>query len=78
MRAAWNPPSIWPSRVEKTYRYGPHVSLKTADGYPFYWIYAAERTLTAVWEAQFCVNPATLPGRFTLGAGAESGLIASL
>ena len=78
VRAAWNPASVWPDRVTKTYRYGPHDSLSTATGFPFYWIYAAEETLTAVWEAQFCSNPATFPGCFTVQPGAEKGLIATL
>lgn len=78
VRAAWNPPSIWPHRVTRTYRFGPPISLNAADGFPFYWIYAADQTHTAVWEAQFCGNPATLPGRFIVTAGAEDGLIASL
>lgn len=78
IRAAWNPASIWPDRVTKTYRFGPHDSLRAASGYPFHWIYAADETLTAVWEAQFCTNPATHPGRFIVQAGAERGLIATL
>lgn len=75
IRAAWNAASAWPERVTRTYRYGPHESLRTAAGFPFYWIYAAEDVLTAVWEAQFCSNPATVPGRFTIQSGAEAGLI---
>lgn len=78
VRAAWNPASVWPDRVTKTYRYGPHDSLKSVLGFPFHWIYAAEELLTAVWEAQFCSNPATFPGRFTMQPGAEKGLIATL
>ncbi|WP_228896369.1 RES family NAD+ phosphorylase [Pseudoduganella aquatica] len=31
-----------------------------------------------MWEAQFCKNPATHPGRFVIEAGAENGLIANL
>jgi len=34
--------------------------------------------MIAVWEAQFCTNPATHPGRFIVQAGAERGLIATL
>jgi hypothetical protein len=78
IRAAWNLASVWPDGVTRTYRFGPHDGLKTASGYPFYWIYAAEETLTAVWEAQFCTNPATHPGHFTVQKGAEEGKIATL
>lgn len=78
VRAAWNPASVWPDRVTRTYRYGPHNSLRTAEGFPYHWVYAAEETLTAVWEAQFCSNPATHPGHFIVAPGAESGLIVTL
>ena len=78
VRAAWNPPSVWPERVTKTYRYGPHDSLKDATSFPFHWIYAAEEVLTAAWEAQLCSNPAIYPGRFTVQFGAEKALIATL
>lgn len=78
IRAAWNLASVWPDHVTRTYRFGPHDDLKTASGYPFYWIYAAEETLTAVWEAQFCSNPATHPGRFTVQENAEHGMIATM
>jgi hypothetical protein len=78
VRAVWNKASVWPEKVNQTYRYGPHESLKTVDGFPFYWIYAAEETLTAIWEAQLCVNPITHPGHFTLAKGAENALIVNL
>ncbi|MYM22984.1 RES domain-containing protein [Duganella sp. FT135W] len=64
--------------MTRTYRYGPPLSFETATGFPFYWIYAADQTHTAVWEAGFCKNPAILPGCFTFDHGAESGLIPSL
>jgi hypothetical protein len=78
VRAAWNKASVWPEKVNRTYRYGPVKSLMTVDGFPFHWIYAAEETLTAIWEAQLCTNPITFPGRFTLQQNAETALIADL
>jgi len=78
VRAAWNEASVWPKKVNRTYRYGPNISLKTAAGFPFHWIYAAKETLTAIWEAQLCTNPITHPGRFTLELGAEKAFIANL
>jgi len=78
VRAAWNKASVWPEKVNRTYRYGPDKSLITVDGFPFHWIYAAEKTLTAIWEAQLCTNPITLPGRFTLEPNAETALIAKI
>jgi hypothetical protein len=79
VRAAWNPSSVWPQRVDRVYRFGPPAELKAPSGWPFFWIYAAETAFTAVWEAQFCVHPATHPGRFILAPGVEHhGLIATL
>ena len=78
IRAAWNTASVWPEKVNRTYRFGPEKSLMTANGFPFHWIYAAEETLTAVWEAQLCANPVTNPGRFTLQPNAETALISTL
>lgn len=78
VRAAWNKMSVWPEKVNRTYRFGPEKSLMTVDGFPFHWIYAAENTLTAIWEAQLCTNPATLPGRFILEPNAETALIANI
>lgn len=78
VRAAWNEASVWPGKVNRTYRYGPDKSLMTEDGFPFHWIYAAEETITAVWEAQLCTNPVTFPGRFTVEENAQSALIATL
>lgn len=39
---------------------------------------SADEATTAVWESQFCKNPATHPGRFIVEAGAEKGMIAHL
>ena len=78
IRAAWNMASIWPKKVERTYRFGPPEALVGLNGFPFHWIYVAEDTYTAVWEAQLCRNDVTRPGTFFIQAGAENALIATL
>ena len=78
IRAAWNEASIWPKKVERTYRFGPPEALAGLNGFPFHWIYVAEDTYTAVWEAQLCRNDVTRPGTFFIQAGAENALIATL
>lgn len=76
VRAAWIEPSIWPTCVEKTYRFGPPVVTKDVSGkFPFHWIYLAADLLTAVWEAGMCINEVSEPGHFFFERGAENGLI---
>jgi len=70
VRAAWNEGSVWPQRVDRVYRSGPPESMKSGAGFPFFWLYAAEESFTAVWEARLCINPATHPGRFMLDTNA--------
>ena len=62
IRAAWNTASIWPKKVERTYRFGPPEALAGLTGFPFHWIYVAEDAYTAAWEAQLCRNDVTRPG----------------
>ena len=79
IRAAWNPASIWPNRVRRTYRFGPPNDLTGADGvFPFHWVYAAAHVITAAWEARFCANDATRPGTFFIEPLASEALIARL
>ncbi|MBA5690667.1 RES family NAD+ phosphorylase [Rugamonas apoptosis] len=79
VRAAWNAASVWPTSVNRTYRFGPPEDLVGADGaFPFHWVYAANEVLTAVWEARLCVNDVTRPGTFQFAPKAEQALIATL
>lgn len=78
-RGAWNPASIWPRHVTRTYRFGPPDALRSPDGrYPFHWVYAADHVITAAWEARFCVNDPTRPGTFFIDPNASDALMASL
>lgn len=74
IRAAWNAASVFPPRVEVTYRFGPPAACKRDGAYPFHSIYAAADEMTAVWEAGLCRNDVTDPGTFYLAAGAEAAL----
>ena len=47
VRAAWNAASIWPPKVERTYRFGPPATLANTDGFPYHWVYIAQDTCTA-------------------------------
>lgn len=78
VRGVWNESSVWPQRVDRVYRFGPPESMKIGPDFPFFWVYAADEPFTAVWEARFCTNPATHPGRFMLAANAAEGLIARM
>lgn len=78
VRAAWNAASIWPAKVERTYRFGPPAELANANGFPYHWVYIAEDTCTAAWEAQLCQNDVTRPGTFYIAHGAQQALIATL
>lgn len=78
VRAAWNAASIWPAKVERTYRFGPPAELTNANGFPYHWVYIAEDTCTAAWEAQLCQNDVTRPGTFYIAHGAQQALIATL
>lgn len=78
VRAAWNPASLFPARVERTYRFGPPAAWQRNGRFPFHWIYAADDAMTAVWEAGLCRNDVTDPGTFYLAAGAGAALIARL
>ncbi len=77
-RAAWNLASLFPVRVDMTYRFGPPAACKRDGAFPFHWIYAAADDMTAVWEACLCRNDVTDPGTFYLAPGAGAALIASL
>lgn len=70
--------SIWPAKVERTYRFGPPAELAERDGFPYHWVYIAEDTCTAAWEAQLCRNDVTRPGTFYIAHGAQQALIATL
>lgn len=77
IRAAWNAASIFPRRVQLTYRFGPPPGLRNGDaGFPFHWIYTALDTMTAVWEAGLCRNDITQAGSFYIAPGAHEALIA--
>lgn len=79
VRGAWNKGSIWPARVERTYRFGPPAALLTAEGqFPFHWIYMARQVVVAAFEAQFYANDVTRPGTFYLQPRADSALVASI
>ncbi|WP_081922459.1 RES family NAD+ phosphorylase [Janthinobacterium sp. RA13] len=78
IRAAWNVASIWPAKVERTYRFGPPAELADSNGFPYHWVYIAEDTCTAAWEAQLCRNDVTRPGTFYIAHRAEQALIATL
>lgn len=79
LRAAWNHASLFPRRVERTYRFGPPLQWRRDDGnFPFHWIYAAADEMTAVWEAGLCRNDVTAPGTFYVAPGAQAALIARL
>src|SRR5687768_15731421 len=79
VRAAWNSASILPTRVDRSYRFGPPAAMRgSAGSFPFHWIYAGEDVFTAVWEAGLCLNDAEQPGTFYMERGARSALIATL
>ena len=78
VRAAWNAASIWPAKVERTYRFGPPAALAGPDGFPYHWVYIADDAYTAAWEAQLCCNDVTRPGTFYVAHSAEQALIATL
>lgn len=78
VRAAWNAASIWPAKVERTYRFGPPAELAGPDGFPYHWVYIADDAYTAAWEAQLCQNDVTRPGTFYIAHGAQQALIATL
>jgi hypothetical protein len=77
-RAAWNAASVFPHRVNVTYRFGPPAEWRRDGVFPFHWIYAAADEMTAVWEAGLCRNDVTDPGTFYVAPGAEAALIATL
>ncbi|MDO8065190.1 RES family NAD+ phosphorylase [Janthinobacterium sp. SUN206] len=78
VRAAWNTASIWPAKVERTYRFGPPAELANAHGLPYHWVYIADDAYTAAWEAQLFRNDVTRPGTFYLDHNAQQALIATL
>ncbi|NVD73437.1 RES family NAD+ phosphorylase [Duganella sp. BJB1802] len=79
IRAAWNPESVWPERVEKTYRFGPPAVPADDNGaFAFHWIYLGDNVITAAWEAQLCVNDASMPGTFFFKRNAADALIAEM
>ena len=78
VRAAWNAASIWPLKVQRTYRFGPPAALADSNGFPYHWVYIADDAYTAAWEAQLCQNDVTRPGTFYIAHGAEQALIATL
>lgn len=79
VRAAWNDASIWPGKVQRTYRFGPPNELLGADGvFPFHWIYVASHVITAAWEARLCANDVTRPGTFYIEPQAGEARIAKL
>ena len=78
VRAAWNAASIWPAKVERTYRFGPPAELAGPDGFPYHWVYIADDAYTAAWEAQLCRNDVTRPGTFYIDHNAQQALIATL
>jgi hypothetical protein len=78
IRAAWNPASVFPRRVDVTYRFGPPAAWRRDGAFPFHWIYAAADEMTAVWEACLCRNDVTDPGTFYVAPGAEAAIIARL
>lgn len=78
VRAAWNEASIWPAKVERTYRFGPPAELANLNGFPYHWVYIADDANTAAWEAQLCSNDVTRPGTFYIAQGAAQALITTL
>jgi RES domain-containing protein len=78
LRAAWNRASLFPSRVDRTHRFGPPAQCQSDGAFPFHWIYAAADEMTAVWEAGLCRNDITEPGTFYFAPGADAALIARL
>ena len=78
VRAAWNTASIWPLKVQRTYRFGPPAELADAAGFPYHWAYLADDAYTAAWEAQLCRNDVTRPGTFYIDNNAQQALIATL
>ncbi|WP_409028601.1 RES domain-containing protein [Janthinobacterium sp. SUN098] len=78
VRAAWNMASIWPLKVQRTYRFGPPAELADAAGFPYHWAYLADDAYTAAWEAQLCRNDVTRPGTFYIDHNAQQALIATL
>ena len=79
VRAAWNDASVWPERVQRTYRFGPPRELVGADGqFPYHWVYAASHVITAAWEAGFCANDVTRPGTFFIRPRAADAMVARL
>ena len=78
VRAAWNAASIWPAKVERTYRFGPPAELAGPDGFPYHWVYIADDAYTAAWEAQLCRNDFKRPGTFYIDHNAQQALIATL
>ncbi|WP_332859943.1 RES family NAD+ phosphorylase [Janthinobacterium svalbardensis] len=78
VRAAWNAASIWPLKVQRTYRFGPPAELADAAGFPYHWAYLADDAYTAAWEAQLCRNDVTRPGTFYIDHNAQQALIATL
>ncbi len=78
VRAAWNTASIWPAKVERTYRFDPPAELANADGFPYHWVYIADDADTTAWEAQLCQNDVTRPGTFYIAHAAQHALIATL
>lgn len=78
VRAAWNAASIWPLKVQRTYRFGPPAELAGPNGFPYHWAYLADDAYTAAWEAQLCRNDAARPGTFYIEHNAPQALIATL
>lgn len=79
VRAAWSPESVWPERVDRTYRFGPPGILADGNGaFAFHWIYLGDNAITAAWEAQLCINDASMPGTFFFGRNAADALIAEV
>lgn len=77
--AVWNMASVWPRRVERTYRFGPPAALAGVDKqFPFHWVYAGSTVFTAAWEAQFCANDVTRPGTFYIQREAAIGAVARM
>lgn len=79
VRAAWTPESIFPSAVSKSYRFGPPAELCQNNGhFPWFWLYAANDPMTAIWEAQLCKNDCTTPGTFYMANGSENALLVTI
>jgi hypothetical protein len=79
VRAAWNDASVWPERVQQTYRFGPPRELAGANGqFSYHWVYAASNVITSVWEAGFCANDVTRPGTFFIQPMAAEAMVARL